>query len=64
MFIILTRFGGDLTMVKTKSFKNHKACKNFIANLTIRFKRRFKHLALYFVIGTKGDNIKYYQVKL
>ena len=51
-------------MVKTKSFKNHKACKNFIANLTIRFKRRFKHLALYFVIGTKGDNIKYYQVKL
>ena len=48
---------------KTLTFKNHKLCSKFIADLTMRFKRRFKYLALYFVINTKGNKIKYYQIK-
>ena len=48
-------------MVKTKTFKNCKLCRKFITDLTTRFKRRFKHLALYFRINTKGNKIEYFQ---
>ena len=63
MLIILVRLEVFKFMVKIKTFKNYKLCRKFITDLTMRFKRRFKHLALYFVINTKGNKIKYYQIK-
>ena len=48
--------------IKSKTFKNHKLCKIFMDNLTMRFKRRFNNLALYFRINIKGNKIEYFQV--
>ena len=47
--------------VKNKTFKNHKLCRRFIDNLTMRFKRRFNNLALYFLINSNCTKVEYYQ---
>ena len=49
--------------VKNKTFKNHKLCRRFIDNLTMRFKRRFKHTySLFFVVNSNMTELKYWQV--
>ena len=49
--------------VKNKTFKNHKLCRRFIDNLTMRFKRRFKYTySLFFIVNANMTELKYWQV--
>ena len=48
-------------MVKNKTFKNYKSLCKFVDAITIRVKRRFNHLALYFYIG-ENNYLTYFQI--